>query len=563
MLGEILRSQPEIALFVSLAVGYFIGSFKLGPVQLGGVCGTLIVALILGQTGARIAPDLKNIAFALFIFALGFTGGPQFFANVGRGWRYGLLSIVEIVSVLALIMIVVVIMHLDAGTAAGLLAGAATESAVIGTATEAIGKLGIPDADISHMQANVVTAYSVSYLFGLITIVLFTSQLAPLMLRVNLRDESERLWREMGGESALEDGQRQAMASLVTRVFKVGPALNGVAVGVLEQRHGGALTVEQVERNGVPSIVGANFVFAQNDIAMIMGRRDALLAGAADIGVEIAGRDSFGLAKAERLDVVLTRKDLEGVSLRELRGRSTAERGRGIYVEAVTRLEATIPALPATRLNRGDILTLAGTKGDVDRGARLLGYPLVPTQKTDFVYLGIGVLLGMAIGHLGGTFGGISLSLGTGGGCLLSGLFFGWIRSRHPLVGSLPPAAAQILKDFGLATFIAAVGLSAGPDAIKLVREYGISLPLVGILMVLIPGLLSLLIGRHLLKLDIPTLLGAIAGQQCSTPAISSLVSVTGNSTPVIGYTITYALSNVLLPLMGPVVVGLARQLGG
>ncbi len=562
MLGELLRSQPEIALFVSLAVGYFVGSFKLGPVQLGGICGTLIVALLLGQTGARISPDLKNIAFALFIFALGFTGGPQFFANVGRGWRYGLLSIVEIVSVLALIMIVVFAMRLDAGTAAGLLAGAATESAVIGTATEAIGKLDLPSTEIARMQANVVTAYSVSYLFGLITIVLFTSQLAPLILRVNLVEESERLWRKMGGESALEDGQVEAIAALVTRVYRVGSTLDGVTVGTLELRHGGALTVEQIERHGVPSAVGADFVLARNDIAMILGRREALLAAAPDIGDEIAGGDSFGIAKAKRLDVVLTRKDLEGVSLSELRGRSTPERGRGIYVAAVTRLETTIPALPATVLNRGDVLTLAGAASDVDRGARLLGYPLVPTQKTDFIFLGIGVLLGMAIGHLGGKIGDISIALGTGGGCLVSGLFFGWIRSRHPLVGSLPPAAAQILKDFGLATFIAAVGLSAGPDAIKLVSQYGISLPLIGILMVLIPGLLSLFIGRHLLKLDVPTLLGAIAGQQCSTPAISSLVSVTGNSTPVIGYTITYALSNVLLPLMGPVVVGITRQFG-
>src|ERR1700749_5339587 len=116
MIGELLRSQPEIALFACLAIGYFIGSFRIGPVQLGGVCGTLIVALILGQSGARISPDLKNIAFALFIFALGFTGGPQFFANIASGWRYGALSIVEIVVVVALVLCAVVILKLDAGT---------------------------------------------------------------------------------------------------------------------------------------------------------------------------------------------------------------------------------------------------------------------------------------------------------------------------------------------------------------------------------------------------------------------------------------------------------------
>ena len=560
MIGELLRSQPEIALFASLALGYFIGSFKIGPIQLGGVCGTLIVALLLGQTGARLAPDLKNIAFALFIFALGFTGGPQFFANIGRGWRYGLLSIVEIVSVLILIMLAVFALRLDAGTAAGLLAGAATESAVIGTASEAISKLGFADAETARLQANIVTAYSVSYLFGLITIVLFTSQFAPLLLRVNLREEAERVWHKLGGDGALDEGQRMGAPALVGRAFRVGPAA-GLSIGVLEQRYGSNLTVEQVDRNGASVPTAPGVLLAADDLVLVAGRREALVAAAAAIGTEVADA-RFGALPVERVDVVLTRSEVHGQSVAQLREQAGPEQGRGVYIAAVTRLETRIPALPGTELNRGDVLTLVGAKADVARGARQLGYVLPPTQKTDFVYLGLGVLAGMAIGHLGGRIGGVSVALGTGGGCLLSGLLFGWIRSRYPLIGSLPSAAAQILKDFGLATFIAAVGLSAGPDAIKLVREYGVALPFVGILMVLIPGLLSLWIGRMFLKLDAPMLLGAIAGQQCSTPAISALVGVTGNSTPVIGYTITYALSNILLPLMGPVVVGLAGKFG-
>ena len=558
MIGELLRSQPEIALFASLALGYFIGSFKIGPIQLGGVCGTLIVALLLGQTGARLAPDLKNIAFALFIFALGFTGGPQFFANIGRGWRYGLLSIVEIVSVLILIMLAVLVLRLDAGTAAGLLAGAATESAVIGTASEAISKLGFAEAETARLQANIVTAYSVSYLFGLVTIVLFTSQFAPLLLRVNLREEAERVWHKLGGDGALDEGQRMGAPALVGRAFRVGPAA-GLSIGTLEQRYGSNLTVEQVDRNGASVPIAPGLLLAADDLVLVAGRREALVAAAAAIGTEVADA-RFGALPVERVDVVLTRREAHGQSVAQLREQAGPEQGRGVYIAAVTRLETRIPALPGTELNRGDVLTLVGAKADVARGARQLGYVLPPTQKTDFVYLGLGVLAGMAIGHLGGRIGGVSVALGTGGGCLLSGLLFGWIRSRYPLIGSLPSAAAQILKDFGLATFIAAVGLSAGPDAIKLVREYGVALPFVGILMVLIPGLLSVWIGRMFLKLDAPMLLGAIAGQQCSTPAISALVGVTGNSTPVIGYTITYALSNILLPLMGPLVVGLAGK---
>ncbi|AXF06965.1 aspartate-alanine antiporter [Paraburkholderia graminis] len=560
MIAELLRAQPEIALFTSLAIGYLIGSFRIGLIQLGGVCGTLIVALLLGQTGARLAPDLKNIAFALFIFALGFTGGPQFFANIGRGWRYGLLSVIEIVSVLALIVIAVAVMRLDAGTAAGLLAGAATESAVIGTASEAIAKLGLAEAETVRLQANVVTAYSVSYLFGLITIVLFTSQFAPLLLRIDLRAEAEKMWRTLGGDGALGDGQRAAAPALVGRAFRIDGA-HGATVFAIEQQHGFNLTIEQVRRNGSDLPVEPQLALASGDLVLVGGRREAIVAAGPGLGDEVDGAD-FGQVLAETRDVVLTRRDAHGLTVAQLRERAAPEQGRGVYIAAVARLDSTIPALPGTELNRGDVLTLVGAKTDVERGARRLGYVLVATQKTDFVYLGLGVLAGMAIGHLGGRIGGVSLALGTGGGCLLSGLLFGWIRSRYPLVGSLPSAAAQILKDFGLATFIAAVGLSAGPDAIRLVREYGLALPAAGILLVLVPGLLSLWIGRVFLKLDTPMLLGAIAGQQCSTPAISALVGVAGNSTPVIGYTITYALSNILLPLMGPVVVGVAGKLG-
>jgi putative transport protein len=557
---HLLAAQPEIALFASLAIGYFIGSFKLGPIQLGGVCGTLIVALILGQSGARISPDLKNIAFALFIFALGFTGGPQFFANIGRGWRYGALSLIEAVVVVMLVLGAVSILKLDAGTAAGLLAGGATESAVIGTASEAIGRLGLPAAETARMQANIVTAYSVSYLFGLVTIVLFCSQIAPLILRVNLRDEAERVWRTLGGDGALGEGQSLAVPTLAGRELKVTVAA-GHAIGDLEARFGHNISVQRVLRDRSVIKPQPAVVLKAGDRVVIAGRREAIVEAISAIGDEVfngGGPDIF----VEKADVMLTRRELHGLTLAQARARATPAEGRGVFVAAVTRLDSTIPALPNTQVHRGDVLTLIGIKEDVARGASKLGYIIKATQKTDFVFLGLGVLIGIGIGRLSAHVGGIELTLGTGGGCLLAGLLFGWIRSHYPLIGSLPSAAAQIIKDFGLCTFIAAVGLSAGSDALRLIREYGVALPIAGIVITLGPALASLFIGRMLLKLEVPMLLGAIAGQQCSTPAISALSGVTGNATPVIGYTITYALSNVLLPLLGPLVVGLASKLG-
>ena len=156
----------------------------------------------------------------------------------------------------------------------------------------------------------------------------------------------------------------------------------------------------------------------------------------------------------------------------------------------------------------------------------------------------------------------MSLTLGTGGGCLLAGLLFGWFRARQPRIGQYDPAAASVIKDLGLSVFICAVGLSSGPTAVHLIQKYGASLPIAGILMTLIPACISLFLAFKLLKLPAPLGLGAVAGQQCSTPAITAIQQSAGNSTPLLSYTIVYALSNIALPILGPIVVAMVRALG-
>src|ERR1043165_313845 len=138
-LTHLARAGPEIPLFLCLALGYLVGKLRVGPIRLGGICGTLIVALLVGLLDVSLDDQVKNIAFALFIFALGFTGGPQFFANLNRsGLKLGVLSFIEAICVVALVLVLAAALDLDVGTASGILAGAATESAVVGTATESI-----------------------------------------------------------------------------------------------------------------------------------------------------------------------------------------------------------------------------------------------------------------------------------------------------------------------------------------------------------------------------------------------------------------------------------------
>jgi putative transport protein len=319
------------------------------------------------------------------------------------------------------------------------------------------------------------------------------------------------------------------------------------------------VTVARLHRGEATIEPAPTDLILAGDTLLLVGRRAAVVEAAGALGPEVV-RTGLDLPLVRRT-YILKQPQASGRTVADIRRLAPLETRRGVFILGIQRMGHAVPVLPDAVLQSGDVIELFGADRAVARAGQALGRATPPADKTDFIMLGLGVLAGILVGALGVTLGGIHVTLGAGGGCLLSGLVFGWYASRHAGFGVFPSSAAQILKDFGLAAFIAAVGFSAGPDAFRLIKEYGVWLPLAGILAALIPASLSLFIGHKLLKLETPFLLGAIAGQQCSTPAISALVSASGNSTPVVGYTVTYAISNVLLPLLGPVVVGLAFHL--
>ncbi|MGW2263877.1 aspartate-alanine antiporter [Streptomyces koyangensis] len=552
----IIRDHPELALFLSLAAGYLLGKLRVGPITLGGICGTLIVSLLLGTQHVSVGDDVRSVFFALFIFSLGYMAGPQFFANLNRrSLRFFVLCLVELVCVLGIAFGLAKFFDLDVGTASGILAGAATESAVVGTATEAIGKLdGVTASQIEQYQGHVATAYTVCYLFGLITIVIYTSQIMPMLLRINLADASREWWQRMrGNQGGLEAGQREAMPDVVGRTFLVTRA-DGRTVGSVQEALSGRVTVEAVQRGAKRLTPDPGLRLTLSDLVMVVGLRPDTIEAGREIGPETAAVPGLDTPLATQ-QVAVTDKATVGHSIDSLVARHPEFRKDGVYITDVVRGDQDIPAAPETEVRRGDILTLVGARAGLDRVVAKLG-AVVKNDATDFIYLGFGIVAGSLLGQIVVKFGDVPLSLGTGGGCLVAGLVFGWLRSLRPTFGAYPPQAATTLKDMGLAVFIACTGLASGPQAWPLIKEYGALLPVAGIAMVLVPATVSLLIGNRLLKIEKPLLIGAIAGQQCSTPAITAITQVARSSVPLIGYTITYTLSNFLLPLTGPLLVG-------
>ncbi|MBV1851720.1 aspartate-alanine antiporter [Catellatospora sp. NEAU-YM18] len=550
--------MPELALFLSLGLGFALGRIRFWGVDIGGTAGTLIVALLIGMIGGvTLNREVRDIAFALFIFTLGYMAGPSFFSSLNaHSLRYASFTAVQLGLLIVLVCVATVVLRLDQGTAAGLAAGSTTASAALGTAGEAIGSLPLPLARRQELQVELATTYSVAYICSLITLIVFTGQLGPKLFGLDLRREAEALLGTLGDR---DDPGTPAVPGLVGRIFEI-QAGSGRTVEQVETELGGECAIERLRRDGDLVPYDAETVLRPADRVLVVGSRADLLLGERVLGPETTGAGAHPLS-LDSASVVITDPRYRGWTLARLHEEIPARDRHGVFVTGLSRMEHALPVRPATGLHVGDTLHLTGTPHDLETHVPRLGVRIDPTVKADLSFIALGVVAGMLLGRVTAPLGPVPLSLGIGGGCLLSGLLFGWLRARRPTFGQYHPAAAAVIKDYGLATFVAAVGLGAGPAAIDLIRRYGPALPLAAVLLTLLPALAGMWLAVRLMKLPAPLACGCVAGQQCSTPTLATVQRICGNGTPLLSYTIVYAFSAVALPLLGPLIVALAGLL--
>lgn len=553
-------AAPLAAIALSVALGYLFGKIHIRTFVLGPVAATLLVAIALGQVGVKVSGDVKTFAFALFIYALGYMIGPQFVSSLGRST----LKQVHLTIVSSLVVVITVwgiakAFNFDKGTAAGVLAGGATESAAMGTAIEALGSQPLLREEIARMTANVGVAYAITYLFGTFTVIFFAATLAPKLLGIDLAKASHDYARDLGGGiSELPAGQFKALSPVVARVYQIKPTSGRHMVRELENQMKG-IVIQQVVRGATALAVQPDLRLQPGDRVAVYGRRGQMVQGVEEIlGRECADSSDMDLI-AEVRDVVVTSNKIAGQTIGELRAKIDPHLRGGVFVASLTRLNQPLPLAPNTKVAIGDVARIAGFRAEVGRASGLIGSPTPPADKTDFLYFGLGLAAGFALGLLGVPFGGTTLGLGTGGGCLVAGLLFGWLRARRPTFGQLPTAAALYLKDFGLAVFVACIGLATGPEGLRQIVRYGATLPVAGVVVTLIPSFFSLYYGKYVLKMHPVLLCGALCGRQASTPGINAVTLAAGNNTPVLGYTVPYTIANILLTLAGPVVVMIVR----
>ncbi len=553
-----LQQNPELAIFLTLAVGFLIGRLKFGSFSLGIVVGTLLAGVLIGQLDIKVPSIVKTVFFDLFLFTTGYKVGPQFFRGLKRdAIPQVLLTVVLCVSCLVTALASAWLFGYDMGTAAGLLAGAFSESTVIGTAGEAIQRLGLPAAEKTALVNNIPVAYAVTYLVGTASLVWFLPKIGPKLMGITLRGEAERM-QSVAGDAELGLGIISAARLFDARAYRVtNPVLVNKTIAQVEALPEDSRVFVVRIRRGADLIESTPAtVIRQDDVVAILARQETHVKGGRKVGPEVDDKALLDIP-IETVDVVVTQRSLVGKTLKDL---GKLESMRGAFLRRFTRAGQEMPITAGSVVDRGDVLQLIGSKPDVERVAKELGYPDRPTTSTDMVFVGTGIVLGGFVGLLSVTIGNIPLTLTASGGALIMGLVFGWLRSVYPFFGRIPEAAIWIFDTVGLCTFIGVVGLSAGPSFVAGLQKTGISLVLVGLVAALLPHTIGILFGRFVLRMEPLIVLGACAGAGTITAALRALQDEARSSIPALGYTVPYAIGNILLTAWGPVLIGLMSR---
>lgn len=550
---ETLRSYPELAIFLALAVGFLVGPKKLAGFSLGSVTATLLAAVAIGQLGIAVPGPIKSTFFVLFLFAVGYGVGPQFFRGLGKeGPKQILFSLIVLALCLLVPFVCAKVAGLDLGYAVGLYSGSQTISASIGVASDQILRLGLPAEQAKAYLDAIPIGYAVTYIFGTIGSAIVLAQIGPKLIGVDLPAVCAEYETQMGGGQAGQDpGVFSTYRRIEVRAYRVDTASGLTGKPVRDLFPGLRIFVERIRRGDQILEADAGSVLQHGDIVSISGPREALVEQVETLVPEVNDRSLLDMP-ATLVDVFVRSRNVNGLTLREI---ADLPETRGIYLSKITRNMIEIPVLPETEVLRGDILTIAGSTRHVDRAVALLGHADRPVESTDLAVVSAGIVVGGLLGALTYVWGGIPISLSTSGGALLAGLILGYLRTIHPTFGNIPGPALWLMNTLGLNVFIAIVGISAGPGFVSGLQQVGVSLFLWGMVATTIPLVVAVLLGHYVFKFHPAILFGVCAGVRTTTAALGMIQEAAKSKVPALGYGMPYAIGNTLLTIFGMVIV--------
>lgn len=540
-------TNPSVAIFLTLGLGYLVGRFHIKSFKLGATVGVLLVGLIIGQMGKfQIAPVVKNLFFDLFIFTIGYEVGPVFIASFKKkGIKFIIQSVVFSVIAFVVSFALFKIFHVNFGEAGGIIAGSLTQSACIGTANSAIEALHISQAAKTAAMSQVAIAYALTYVFGTIGVLIFLKNIAPAIFHVNLREATKEYIET--NHIKTDTKSVKISANIRVRAFRINAENKYIGKTILDFNNDNAgLNIEEIVRDG-KTLTSPSTILANNDIILVIGS----IKNFADFTDK-----KYNLSEVDANNYPLHLKKTT-ILLTKVYNYNTLENmlANGVIIESAYHDDKKITDY--TSLSVGDHITVIGPQSYLTNIMKNIGYEKAAGTKTDVSFLSIGIFLGILLGAIVITIHKIPLTLGGGGGALFAGLYFGWLQEKHPNIGVIPPSTRWLLKSLGLNLFIGVVGLQAGSGFVTALKEMGWLVFVIGILVSILPHLFTLLFSKFILKMNIVDNIGSLCGSGTITAALNAVNAETDSTVFALSYTPTYALGNIFLTVMAPLIVAL------
>ena len=562
-LFQFLAANPYILLFLVVGMAVGMGRVTVGGYGLGMVASAIVVGAAVATVASLYDVKLqldnftKSLFYYLFMYGVGLRVGPSFINSLkGDGLRFAFLAVVSSVLGLAGAVLLARLFELPPGAAGGILAGAMTMSAAIGSAEQAVmAGVYVPPPGVTPDQVSsmIALSYGVTYIWGTVGIILICKYL-PRWWGVDARAEAKKYEEQFGVKNMDQSGLTGYRPAGIRAYRVTNPNTAGKTVAQFRRAYP-MYRVINVVRGANALAPDPDVVLEKDSVVALGGRIEDLTERMGVVGPEVADQRALNIP-LDQAEILVTNKAIEGKALKEFRSADFAGQVQLLRVE---RGGAPLPIGLETTLQRMDVMHVVGLKDAVSKAASLLGRIARPSTATDLLTLALGMILGFLIGKITVDIAGSPIGLGNAGGLLLSGVIVSSLVSRLRFFGNTPTAARNVLEDLGLIVFIAIVGVNAGATLLsQLTGSVALYIFIAGFLVCTIPPIVVWAIGYHVFKINAAVLMGGVAGARSHSGPAREAAKEIDSSVPWIGFPVGYAVSGVLLTVFGYVAMVLS-----
>lgn len=529
--GGVAHSVLVLALVI--AIGIQLGKLKIAGISLG-ITWILFVGIFFGHYNMNLDEHLlhflKEFGLILFVYSIGLQVGPGFFAAFKKG---GLtLNLLAVTSVFLSILITVILYYvtdIPITTMVGILSGAVTNTPGLGAAQQTYSYMFNADA------TSIAMGYAVAYPLGVIGAILSLVALRYL-LRINVTQEEN---------AAKNDSSRtQELTINPVTIEILNEAVSGKKIKTIRPLINRNFVISRIRHaEGLPEteLVNSDTVLNLHDKLLVISNPADIESIAMFFGkrVDEEWEQRNGSLISRR--ILITKPELNGKMLSQLKIRKNL----GASITRINRSGVDLVAAPHLQLQMGDRVTIVGTELAVCNAEKILGNSLKRLNHPNLIPIFLGIALGCILGSIPIMIPGIPqpVKLGLAGGPLIVSILISRFGPKYKLITYTTMSANLMIREIGISLFLACVGLSAGKDFIStIVNEGGAVWILYGMLITILPFIITGIIARYVCKLNYYTLIGVLSGANTNPPALAYASNLTLADAPAVGYATVYPL---------------------